>query len=235
MRHPRRNELFRDVGGALHDKDDDDFVEVIEAAGTPSSALLLCTDGLTDMVPSATDRADRRRHAGHPQQVVDALVDAANEAGGHDNVTVVYAEGAAFAAWARQGDTGAGSGAEAGPGVEQQETRHRWPDVRPHCGGGPGSAGACGRSARSRDGWSAAGRPGSPWAPWPGCWRRWGWCGALPLPKHAGPARSWRERHTGGLSADRGRARGGAARRHGASRTRGVRRSVLSYLRASIW
>ena len=119
MHHPRRNELFRDVGGALHDKDEDDFVEVIEAEWGPECALLLCTDGLTDMVPSATVERIVRRHAGHPQQVVDALVDAANEAGGHDNVTVVYAEGAAFAAWARQGDTGAGSGAEAAAGVEQ--------------------------------------------------------------------------------------------------------------------
>ena len=58
MHHPRRNELFRDVGGALHDKDEDDFVEVIEAEWGPECALLLCTDGLTDMVPSADDRAD---------------------------------------------------------------------------------------------------------------------------------------------------------------------------------
>jgi PPM family protein phosphatase len=118
MHHPRRNELFRDVGGALHDKDEDDFVEVIETEWGPACALLLCTDGLTDMVPSATIERIVRQHAGRPQQVVDALVDAANEAGGHDNVTVVYAEGAAFATWARQGNMGAGWGAEAA-GAEQ--------------------------------------------------------------------------------------------------------------------
>ena len=113
MQHPRRNELFRDVGGALHDKDEDDFVEVIEAEWASECALLLCTDGLTDMVPSATIERIVRRHAGHPQQVVDALIEAANDAGGHDNVTVVYAEGADFAVWARQGDPGAGAGAGA--------------------------------------------------------------------------------------------------------------------------
>jgi hypothetical protein len=111
MRHPRRNELFRDVGGALHDKDEDDFVEVVEAEWTPEHALLLCTDGLTDMVPSATIEQLVVRHAGRPQQVADALVDAANDAGGHDNVTVVYAEGAAFATWARQREASTGGAA----------------------------------------------------------------------------------------------------------------------------
>jgi len=102
MHHPRRNELFRDVGGVLHDKDDVDFVEVIEAAWDGDQALLLCTDGLTDMVPSATIEQIVRRHAGRPQEVADALVDAANAIGGHDNVTVVYAEGAAFATRSRE-------------------------------------------------------------------------------------------------------------------------------------
>jgi PPM family protein phosphatase len=119
MHHPRRNELFRDVGGALHDKDEDDFVEVIEVEWSPAWALLLCTDGLTDMVPSATIERIVREHAGRPEQVVDALVDAANEAGGHDNVTVVYAEGGAFAAWAREGDAVASAGEAAG-GVAQE-------------------------------------------------------------------------------------------------------------------
>src|SRR4029453_17972547 len=30
MRHPRRHEVFRDVGGALRDKDEDDYVEIVE-------------------------------------------------------------------------------------------------------------------------------------------------------------------------------------------------------------
>ena len=45
MRHPRRNELFRDVGGALHDKDEDDFVEVIDAEWTPEHALCSARTG----------------------------------------------------------------------------------------------------------------------------------------------------------------------------------------------
>ena len=113
MHHPRRNEVFRDVGSALRDKDEDDFVEVIEEPLEPDCAILLCTDGLTDMVPSTTIESPSARTPGIRSAVVDALVAAANEAGGRDNVTVVYAEGADFARAVRAGAIGAASGADA--------------------------------------------------------------------------------------------------------------------------
>ena len=97
MRHPRRHEVFRDVGGALRDKDEDDYVEVVEDALERDAAILLCTDGLTDMVPSTTIERLVRRHAGSSGSSRGALVSAANDAGGRDNVTVVYAEGPDFA------------------------------------------------------------------------------------------------------------------------------------------
>ena len=102
MRHPRRHEVFRDVGSAHRDKDEDDYVEVVETIMEPDTAILLCSDGLTDMIPSATVGRIVRAHAGHAQAIADALVEAANEAGGRDNVTVVYAEGAGFAAAMRR-------------------------------------------------------------------------------------------------------------------------------------
>ena len=98
MRHPRRHEVFRDVGGALRDKDEDDHVEVLDDTFEDDAALLVCSDGLTDMIPVAMIQSVIRSHAGDPQAVADALVAAANEAGGRDNVTVVYAEGPRFAA-----------------------------------------------------------------------------------------------------------------------------------------
>ena len=97
MRHPRRNEVFRDVGGAFRDKDEEDYVEIIDDSMERDSAILLCSDGLTDMVPSSTIDRIVRQHAGSPEEVADALIAAANEAGGRDNVTVVYAEAADFA------------------------------------------------------------------------------------------------------------------------------------------
>lgn len=98
MRHPRRHEVFRDVGSALRDKDEPDYVEVIEDTFEDDAAILICSDGLTDMVPSAVIERVVGNHAGDAEAVAAALVDAANEAGGRDNVTVVYAEGPAFAA-----------------------------------------------------------------------------------------------------------------------------------------
>lgn len=120
MRHPRRNEVFRDVGSAYRDKDEEDFVELIEGPLATDQAILLCSDGLTDMLPTSRIEALTRELAGRPQQVVEALIAAANDAGGKDNVTVVYAEAAGYAhalrtrpnagAGATQQPAGAGAG-----------------------------------------------------------------------------------------------------------------------------
>jgi serine/threonine protein phosphatase PrpC len=106
MRHPRRHEVFRDVGTIYRDKDEQEFVDVIEEVLEPDAALLICSDGLSDMLPAATIAHIVRQHAGAPEQVVEALVAAANDAGGRDNVTVVYAEMPLFAA--RLGRSGPG-------------------------------------------------------------------------------------------------------------------------------
>ncbi len=98
MHHPRRHEVFRDVGSALRDKDEPDYVEVIDDTLEDDAAILVCSDGLTDMIPSTTIERVVRQHAGDAAAVTTALVAAANEAGGRDNVTVVYAEAPGFAA-----------------------------------------------------------------------------------------------------------------------------------------
>ena len=98
MRHPRRNEVFRDVGSVFRDKDEQEFVDIIDEPVEPDSAILVCSDGLSDMLPSPTIAHIVRQYAGDPARVVEALVAAANGAGGKDNVTAVYAEGPLFAA-----------------------------------------------------------------------------------------------------------------------------------------
>lgn len=98
MRHPRRSEVFRDVGSAIHEPDDPDFVELLDVPFESDAAMLLCSDGLSDMIPSAAIQRAVRQHAGDPDRVVKTLIDAANKAGGKDNITVVYAEGTDFAA-----------------------------------------------------------------------------------------------------------------------------------------
>lgn len=98
MRHPRRNEIFRDVGSQLHNPDDPDFVDVGEHPTAPDAAYVLCSDGLSDLVPAATLREVVTRHAGRPDAAVSELIELANAAGGKDNITVVVGMGVAFGA-----------------------------------------------------------------------------------------------------------------------------------------
>ena len=98
MRHRRRNEVYRDVGSEPHAQTDPEFIDLLEIPFEPDAALLLCSDGLTDLVESGTINQIVTLLAGRPHDVVDALIEAANDAGGKDNVTVVYVEGELFAA-----------------------------------------------------------------------------------------------------------------------------------------
>jgi serine/threonine protein phosphatase PrpC len=105
MRHPRRNEVFRDVGGQPHEAADPDFIELLTTSLEPDAAVLLCSDGLSDMVTSVEIQRIVRKDAGDPAAVVGALIDAANAAGGKDNVTVVYVQGPDFSDRIRTGAT----------------------------------------------------------------------------------------------------------------------------------
>jgi hypothetical protein len=62
----------------------------------PDAAFLLCSDGLTDTVPSAEIAAIIETYDGDAELVSRRLVDAANEAGGKDNVSVVFVAGPEF-------------------------------------------------------------------------------------------------------------------------------------------
>jgi serine/threonine protein phosphatase PrpC len=97
MHHPRRNEIFRDVGSAPHEPDDQGFVEIHQIPFDADSALLICSDGLSDLVPSARIRQAVEAHAGDPQAAIDQLIDEANEAGGKDNISIVIVEGERYA------------------------------------------------------------------------------------------------------------------------------------------
>ena len=110
MRHPRRNEVFRDVGSEPHRPDDPDFIEILRVPFEPDSALLLCSDGLSDQVGSKDIRLAVERHAADPEAAVRELIDAANLAGGKDNVTVVLVAGEQFRAAARRLSRAAGGG-----------------------------------------------------------------------------------------------------------------------------
>lgn len=97
MRHPRRNEVYRDVGSEEHRPEDDGFIDTLTVPFEVDAALVICSDGLSDLVNAETIRQRVEAHAGHPYEVTRALIEAANDAGGKDNITAVYVEGARFA------------------------------------------------------------------------------------------------------------------------------------------
>ena len=61
MQHPRRNEVYRDVGSEPHEPGDPDFIDIHEVPFEPDAALLLCSDGLTDLGRLVVHQRDRRR------------------------------------------------------------------------------------------------------------------------------------------------------------------------------
>jgi serine/threonine protein phosphatase PrpC len=96
MMHPRRNEVFRDVGSHLREPGDREFVEIRECRFRRDAALLLCSDGLTDQLTAAQVLAIAERYDGDAALVATQLVEAANEAGGKDNITALFVAGPEF-------------------------------------------------------------------------------------------------------------------------------------------
>lgn len=98
MSHPRRNEVYRSLGSEPRGPRDEDFIEVVRFRFEREDAILICSDGLTDLVPSSEIARVVQEYAGDARTLVQRLVDAANVAGGKDNVTVAFAAGDRFAA-----------------------------------------------------------------------------------------------------------------------------------------
>ncbi|MBV9759999.1 MAG: serine/threonine-protein phosphatase [Acidobacteriaceae bacterium] len=96
MHHPRRNEVFRDVGSQPRLPGDPQFIETRSVRFRPDAALLLCSDGLTDVLTSSEIGAIVERYDGDPDATARQLVEAANAAGGKDNISVVFVAGAEF-------------------------------------------------------------------------------------------------------------------------------------------
>ncbi len=87
---PHKNVIVRALG-----MDPEVEVDLVHQPLEPGDVLLLCSDGLTGMVPDARIAELLRGARGDARRASQALVDAANAAGGADNVTcvVVQAQG----------------------------------------------------------------------------------------------------------------------------------------------
>ena len=107
--HPHRSILTRALGVDQNIQVDEGDLEV-----APGDRLLLCTDGLTGMVPEREIR-EILLESLDPQEAVDKLVKVANRAGGIDNITALILD---FA------NDGGGAGATKGSAI-RQPTRER--------------------------------------------------------------------------------------------------------------
>ena len=81
--HPQRSIITRALG-----PEPDVDVDTRSWRGAAGDVFLLCSDGLTSMLPESRV-ADILRGAGSLSEAGHALIDAANEAGGRDNITVL--------------------------------------------------------------------------------------------------------------------------------------------------
>jgi serine/threonine protein phosphatase PrpC len=96
MRHPSRNQVFREVGSMPHQAHDEDFIEVRNFPFRGNAAILLCSDGLSDALMSSEISAIVETYSGDPASVARELVSAANRAGGRDNISVIFVAGPEF-------------------------------------------------------------------------------------------------------------------------------------------
>lgn len=83
--HPKKNVITRAVG--VEETVEADFYE-IEADEAPRF-LLLCTDGLTNMVEDEEIRHIIMKHGETPQEALQTLIRRANECGGKDNISAI--------------------------------------------------------------------------------------------------------------------------------------------------
>lgn len=81
--HPARGQLSRFIGS-----DGEVFPDLQSVQLHPGERLLLCSDGLWGMLPDAEIARLLLQHP-EPQDACQALIQAANQAGGKDNITVL--------------------------------------------------------------------------------------------------------------------------------------------------
>lgn len=84
--HPWRNVVTRALSGG-----EDPEADVVDMELAPGDRLLLCSDGLTSVVPHDEIRTCLRAKA-DLDTICGSLIDAANAAGGPDNITVLVLE-----------------------------------------------------------------------------------------------------------------------------------------------
>ena len=82
--HPQRNLIYRSLGAGHKTVE----VDVTHHTLQPDDILLLCSDGLWEMVHNE-DLSKELSEKTSPQSICDTLIDMANDHGGEDNITAI--------------------------------------------------------------------------------------------------------------------------------------------------
>lgn len=88
MSHPKRNEINKALGFNTGLENDLDYFETGKSPFLPGDMILLCSDGLTDMV-NKQDITDIITSEISLEDMAQKLIEAANANGGKDNITAV--------------------------------------------------------------------------------------------------------------------------------------------------
>lgn len=88
MSHPKRNEINKALGFNTGLENDHDYFETGSSPFLPGDMILLCSDGLTDMV-NKKDITEIMTSDSSLEDMAHKLIDAANAKGGKDNITAV--------------------------------------------------------------------------------------------------------------------------------------------------
>ena len=91
MTHPKRNEINKALGFEPLLTSQADYFETGSSPFLPGDLLLLCSDGLTDLV-TKNDISNVLEEAETVKVAAETLIRKANEAGGKDNITAVLVE-----------------------------------------------------------------------------------------------------------------------------------------------
>jgi serine/threonine protein phosphatase PrpC len=118
--HPQRSILTRALGVEGDVEVDEKSQDVREG-----DRILLCSDGLTGMVPEQ-EIGRILAELENPQRAAEALVDAANDAGGQDNITAVVLDVLPEAAEAETAPVAPAAERDA-RAAEEPRARRRWP------------------------------------------------------------------------------------------------------------
>lgn len=88
MKHPKRNEINKALGFETQLAKSDDYIETGQSPFLPGDMVLLCSDGLTDMVDKQTMEGILTQETSLKEKCA-KLIAQANANGGKDNITVV--------------------------------------------------------------------------------------------------------------------------------------------------